>query len=152
MKYTCGIYLFNINTRQFLIGHVTNTKGAFSIPKGCYDDTDANYFEAAKRELLEETNIQLDDLNITMTVPLKHVAYKNRILVSYLVIIDEAPGKLNNIRCTSMFTNARGTEEPEIDYFKWVTIHESNFYLPISQRENLNSINSIINNIDTVTY
>jgi len=152
MEYTCGIYLFNINTKKFLIGHVTNTKGAFSIPKGCHDETDKDFFETAKRELLEETNINLDDLNVVSITEMENFSYKDRILVSFLILIDEAPGSLNNIRCTSMFINKRGVEEPEIDFFKWVTIHEANFYLPISQRSNLERIRAIVNNIDTVTY
>lgn len=152
MKYTCGIYLFNVNTKQFIIGHVTNTDGAFSIPKGCFDENDVDYFSAAQRELLEETNINLDELNVVDIFDLNPVPYKGKTLIPYLVLIDEFPGKLNNIRCTSMFTNTKGVEEPEIDYFKWVTIDESKFYLPISQKSNLERIKSIINNIDTVTY
>jgi len=149
---TCGIYLFNINTAKFLIGHVTCTKGAYSIPKGCFDSSDKNYFETAKRELKEETNIDLDTLNVKLITELEHVPYKEKVLITFLVLIDEHPQNINNIRCITSFENNKGEIQPEIDFHQWVSISEANHYLPISQKFNLKRIQAIVKNIDTVTY
>jgi 8-oxo-dGTP pyrophosphatase MutT (NUDIX family) len=68
MEITCGIYLYSTEIDRVLVGHVTN-QNAWSIPKGHYEDTDKSYFACANRELWEETNISLSDLNILEKFP-----------------------------------------------------------------------------------
>ena len=61
---SCGIYLFSNN--KFLIGHPTGFRSnIWSIPKGRMDKDETDYFKTAKRELLEETGLNLDTLNVS---------------------------------------------------------------------------------------
>ena len=62
MKISCGIYLFR-NDNKFLVGHPTGFKShIWAIPKGRMDVGETDHFEVAKRELKEETCIDLTTL------------------------------------------------------------------------------------------
>jgi 8-oxo-dGTP pyrophosphatase MutT (NUDIX family) len=76
MEITCGIYLYSTEIDRVLVGHVTN-QNAWSIPKGHYEDTDKSYFACANRELWEETNISLSDLNILEKHEFDFTMYKS---------------------------------------------------------------------------
>lgn len=147
MNKTCGIYLYNIKTDSILIGHVTGSNGSYSIPKGRQDEVDNDDWDTAKRECLEETNIDLDQLDIKFKQSLKPVPYINkpRTLFSFLVIVDHDFDNLD-VRCTSTFSKD-GIEQLEIDKLIWLPILVAADLLPISQKENLPALQQIIRNI-----
>lgn len=153
MKITCGVYLYNMQTGCILIGHATNTEHAFSIPKGLYDDNDKDYYSAAIRELYEETSIDISTCSIIFQKEFDFVFYKNnkpKKLKPFLICVDNLDGI--EIKCTSMFTNKQGVQQPEIDWFKWVTLSDAEEFLPESQIELLQEIKTIIYNINSTTY
>src|SRR6185369_14330205 len=143
MKITCGIYLFNLDNKTLLVGHVTGFD-KFSIPKGIMDPTDKGYWEAALREFLEETNIDFNSLNVLETHEFPFVSYKtqNKLLKSYLVII-RGFDDCKKIKCTSTFKNEKDEELPELDYFEWVSIKKAKKILSYAQIENLSTIKTI---------
>ena len=140
MKITCGIYLFN-NRNELLICHPTNHKWTlWTIPKGRIDEGETDYFDVAKRELYEETNINLDDFKyeITNITPFEIVRYKssNKYLKSFLVKTSHNFDS-HDIKCDSMVIWDGKPVFPEVDSFKWVTIEEARKLLHESQVPNL---------------
>lgn len=152
METTCGVYLYDLSTGQILIGHVTNTEHAFSIPKGMCDESDKDYYSAAIRELYEETDVDITTLNVLYQTELDFVVYKNKPkrLKPFLICIESIGDK--EVKCTSMFTNEKGEKQPEIDWFKWLTLTDSEAFLPASQLVLLPRLKEIISNINIVNY
>ena len=65
IRISCGVYLFR-SDNKFLIVHPTGHRPTiFSIPKGRMDEGETDHFVVAKRELLEETGINLDKYKIS---------------------------------------------------------------------------------------
>ena len=149
MEYTSGIYLYNLDTESFLISHVTNTQGAYSIPKGRISIEDENAWVTATRELVEETSINLDDYEVKEIIELPPVKYTNDdvTLISFLVLIHFGAENIN-LECDSTFETPDGKVLPEVDGFKWVSIIEAGLYLPVSQTKNLPKIKKVIENLD----
>ena len=140
MKVTCGIYLFN-NENRLLIGHPTKHAWfTWSIPKGRVDEVEIDHYEVAKRELLEETNIDINKIKdkIVASFEFDLLRYRatNKYLKSYYI-------KCNydftneDIKCDSMVIHNGIAVFPEIDAFKWVTIEEAKELLHESQTLNL---------------
>lgn len=150
MRKTCGIYLINKNDK-LLITHPTYHPdfGSWSIPKGVPNPDEA-FLDAAVRETLEETGIDLTKMILNPNIKiisLPNVLYKSgkKTLYSFLVINKE----LNDVDviCNSFVT--RGTERfPENDQHKWVHISHSYMlrqYLHEAQLINLDEIIRIFN-------
>lgn len=140
MKVTCGIYLYNIKTNNFLLCHATMSRGGWSIPKGLKDEGEDCY-TAASRELKEETNIDIKDISILEKHQLPPVKYKkqNKVLESFLIITDTQIDD-TMLKCTSLVNG----KYPEIDKFKWVTLDELKTLAHESQAENAKLINKLI--------
>ena len=66
MEYTVGIFLYSERDKKILIVHPTNSSQKFwSVPKGLkYEDEDT--FSAGLRELKEETNISLNEIDVSV--------------------------------------------------------------------------------------
>ncbi len=119
---TCGIFLIDKYNR-LLVVHPTNADpNKWSIPKGIKSDDETEWF-AAKRELKEETNIDLNGLpnvffNFIGTEPYQ---FQHKTLKGFLVKIDmDLPAKY--LICNSMFTDTDGVKKPEVDNHQWVFI------------------------------
>lgn len=139
-KITCGIYLFDIN-KKLLIGHPTKHKSSvWTIPKGRMDKGETSYLSVAKREMYEETNIDLDEFkfHITSINEFDLVRYKatNKYLKAFFIRVNH-DFKDHNIYCDSMVIRDGKPAFPEIDAFKWVTIEEAETLLHESQIKNL---------------
>jgi 8-oxo-dGTP pyrophosphatase MutT (NUDIX family) len=143
MDLTCGIYLYHTIYDKVLIGSITGHNGMWSIPKGGMEEGET-YFDAAKRELFEETNIDLDTISILNNHELNNVLYRTnkKILKSFLIVTDEPIHKLN-LKCNSTFIE-NDIEKPEFDGFKWVNLDEIKFYVHESQNGPLDEIRSYI--------
>ena len=156
---TCGIFLLDKNDK-LLIGHPTSSDAIkhdfWSIPKG-WNENGENYFESAKRELMEEANIDLDIIksNILyikeLTINdyrgynpfLKRVSDKK--IASYIVKTNRDFSN-DDIKCDSMVTHM-GPPFPEIDEFKWVTIEEAMVILHKSQHNPLIEVKRILSDV-----
>ena len=105
MEISCGIYLYSTKIDRVLVGHVTN-HNAWSIPKGHLDSIDDNYFSCAKRELWEETNISLSDVNILEKHEFEYNMYKHgKKKIKTFLIITDTPMENFDIKCCHNWTS-----------------------------------------------
>ncbi len=136
MKITCGIFLID-NRNRVLLGHPTGSPDSvWSIPKGLSDDGETTW-DAAKRELLEETMIDLDHYSYIK----KHIGrYKYQTILHKKPVIKELNAfvvymphnsiDLSRIRCDSFFGK---DNTPEVDKFNWFSIEMMRVFLPYPQ-------------------
>jgi len=145
VKISCGIYLIN-SDNKLLIGHPTKHKdNVWAIPKGRINEGESNHFEVAKRELLEETNIDLNQFKIEKMVEFELIRYRetNKYLKGFFIKVDS--DFLNHdIKCDSMVYRDDVPSFPEFDDFKWVTIEESKNLLHTFQVDNLNRCQELL--------
>ena len=123
MTYTCGIFIVDALDRV-LICHITNQKmegRTWSIPKGLPDEGES-WVDAACRETMEETGIEIKPENI---LPLGESPYysksmsTNKTLIPFLGWVDKSGDEIECV-CHSMFENKQGDFQPEVDAFRWV--------------------------------
>jgi 8-oxo-dGTP pyrophosphatase MutT (NUDIX family) len=149
-KITCGIYLYDISEKKILIGHVTNSGGKYSIPKGMFEEEeDGDYYTAAIRELAEETNIKVGNLtSILYEKEFDLVEYENKQkkLKPYLIVFDKTIDQVDPV-CVSFFIDKNGKSLPEIDSFMWATLKEAKELVHDSQIVNFSAIKKIINSL-----
>jgi 8-oxo-dGTP pyrophosphatase MutT (NUDIX family) len=139
---TCGIYLYSTLLKKILICHATNSSWkTWTIPKGLKDNGE-ECFNAALRELKEETGIDAQNINIVNVHPLSKVKYQkqNKFLESFLLITDTDLNS-HNFECSTYTDN----KFPEVDKWKWVSIEEMNELLHESQQKNYDAIKELIN-------
>jgi putative (di)nucleoside polyphosphate hydrolase len=112
---SCGTLIFN-DSGQVLLCHVTGTNH-WDLPKGMREPGEST-LEAAKRELREETGLDLDD-DLFQEIGGFHYQ-KNKRLHLYKV---RAPANLHclgHLVCTSHFSHrVTGKPTPEMDGFRW---------------------------------
>jgi 8-oxo-dGTP pyrophosphatase MutT (NUDIX family) len=135
---TCGIYLFNATNRKLLVCHATHASWKqWSIPKGLKESNETAW-DAAIRELQEETGIELGQLNVRAAYPLPSAKYvkQNKLLESFLVIIDDPE---INVRVE----NRKG-KISEVDSWKWISLVQARTWLHESQQKNLPRIEKLV--------
>lgn len=130
---TCGVYLIDKNN---LLLVCKATGGGWSIPKGELESNESLY-DGAKRELLEETGVDLDKYVFMRFHVLPESRYKKRAkkLISYAVQIPSDGGELDLV-CNSFFTRNQ-IQFPEIQKFAWMTLEAAKALLHESQVANL---------------
>jgi 8-oxo-dGTP pyrophosphatase MutT (NUDIX family) len=141
MKITCGIYLYNTLIGKLLVCHATHARwNQWSIPKGLMEKGE-DLFEVAKRELMEETGIDLDKLNVNKVYSLPSVKYQkqNKLLESFLVITD-TDIEHHDFHCNAI----EGKDSTEIDSWKWIALDQAQTWLHESQQRNLKLIEEFI--------
>lgn len=124
-KITCGIYLFD-SRNLLLIQHPTGFPShVWGIPKGRVDVGETNLFEVAKRELLEETGVNLDNFTIEYIEEFDSVKFNvsNRYLKSFFVKVREDMSDFNFF-CDSMVIRGGVPAFPEVDDWRWTTIDD----------------------------
>lgn len=124
MEQTNGIFLFCGDL--FLICRSTGSNN-WSIPKGLSDPGE-NSYQAAIRELEEETGIKLNNYKHKLLAQLEPVKYtnKNKTLVSYIVEIDNSV--LNQqLECQSMVKINGIKAYPECYQFNWVNVYDTDW-------------------------
>jgi len=120
-----------------LICHPTNhPMNLWSIPKGLLDGDETEY-EAATRELLEETCIDIKSIKHDEPIKMPDILYLSgkKTLVSFLIRIKDDIS-IDSLRCDSWV----GGKFPEVDIFKWVSLEVARELLHDSQRTNLDLI------------
>jgi 8-oxo-dGTP pyrophosphatase MutT (NUDIX family) len=134
---TCGCYLLD-NRDRLLIAHPTGMDmNIWSIPKGLKDIGEPIY-NAAKRELKEETGIDIDDHNHLMA-PLGQIEYQNKpkTLHGFMFFLDKTID--DDIVCSSFFNSSEfGIRLPEVDIFQWVNINDALTMIQPEQRRLFN--------------
>lgn len=138
---TCGIYLYNTTTKKILVCHATNSSwNKWSIPKGLMDAGEEP-FNAACRELKEETGIDINTLHILKSHKLPVIKYQrqNKVLESYLIVTDT---DLDNFSYNcQLLVNG---DFPEVDGWKWISLSKMKEYLHESQQKNFDTITHLI--------
>jgi len=145
MIITCGFYLFN-SSNKFLIVHQTGfNPNVWSIPKGRIDSGENDYYNTAKRELMEETNINIENYDILKIEEFDIIRYKesNKYLKGFFVKVDSDFSDVE-LRCDSMVYRNGVPSFPEVDDYKWVTIEESKKYLLDFQFPNLEKCENLL--------
>jgi 8-oxo-dGTP pyrophosphatase MutT (NUDIX family) len=143
MVITCGIFLYSTKIDRVLVGHVTN-QNAWSIPKGHLDDSDSSYFDCAIRELWEETNISLSNLNILEKHEFDFTMYRSsKKKIKTFLIITDTPIETLNIKCNSYFYEG-SVKTPEFDTYKWIKVDSLKNYVHYAQYQNVEKIKNLI--------
>jgi 8-oxo-dGTP pyrophosphatase MutT (NUDIX family) len=142
MEITAGIFLMN-SKGEILICHPTGANHkTWSIPKGLVEPLDRNEFETAKRELYEETNIDLDDLKILKSYRLELQYYnkQKKTLIPFFVLVDDR-NYVFDLKCNSFIKNSK---KPEIDKYFWSSIGDCFVFLHPTQKSCCNEIIDIL--------
>lgn len=117
---SCGTLILNTKG-QLLLCHVTGALH-WDIPKGMREPGEST-FEAAKRELREETGLQFTDALFEEIGGFKYLKHKN--LHLYKVRAPESLGRLDHLSCKSHFLQRdTGKLLPEMDSFCWAFRHD----------------------------
>lgn len=150
MRKTCGIYLINKNGK-LLITHPTNHQefGSWSIPKGQPDENES-FLDAAVREMLEETTIDLNGM--VLNPQIKITTLPNTIYMSgkktlYSFLVEHRDLDDVEVVCNSMVYRKTGSF-PENDRYRWVHMSHTYMlrqYLHESQIANLELVTEIYN-------
>lgn len=151
MIISCGVYLFN-SDNKILLEHPTGHKPhIWTIPKGRMDEGETDYFDVAKRELFEETNINLNSLNVIRKEEFELVRYRetNKYLKGFFVKVDSDLSDIE-LKCDSMVYRNGVPSFPEVDGYKWVTIEEAMVVLNEFQMANLNKCQELLQLNETI--
>lgn len=149
MRITNGAYIVD-SLGKILIAHPTNhVWDVWSIPKGLFDEGETDSKEAAIRETLEETNLNLDLFENYITYEYlgeEKYSHKKKKLNAHLFYIDYPLSSMNlNLECKSMFTNEKtGEVQPECDVTKWVDFEFAKLNLHYSQKKFLEKVEEIL--------
>lgn len=126
---SCGIIVADRNNNILI---VRPTNGSYyQIPKGLMDNKkDLSYWRAAKRELKEETGIDIYkhliyDLDVLGYFPYR----KDKDLFLFQLTLYKLPD-INELHCESTFYNkVKKVEEPEVDDYKVINIKDYDRWL-----------------------
>jgi 8-oxo-dGTP pyrophosphatase MutT (NUDIX family) len=100
----------------YLIGVIFDSEGkihGFGLPKGKQEPGETDK-QTALRELWEETNIRLEEKDISEEPFIEYRARSGKYIVIYLAEIESVP---QDIKCNAMLPSGR----PEFDQFIWTT-------------------------------
>lgn len=139
MKRSTGILLYKIENNQpmVLLAHFggpywqNKEKGGWSLQKGIVEK-DEKVLTAAKREVKEETNLQIQD-NISFLTSKK--VSKNKLVIMFYSYFD---GDISNFKSNTFELEwPRHSKQfkvfPEMDKIKWFSIEEAKEYIHPSQ-------------------
>lgn len=117
---SCGTLIINKRS-QIILCHVTGTNH-WDLPKGMRESNEST-LQAAKRELREETGLELDDALFEEIGDFDYQIHKR--LHLFKVRAHESLDSLGQLICTSYFSHhVTGEPTPEMDGFCWASRHE----------------------------
>lgn len=117
---TCGIFIFN--EHKELLVTLPFYSDDWEIPIWHHSNNES-YLQVAKRGALELVNVDFFNHKDEYFKELRHVSYKGTILCPY-VIKDELG--VDNVKC---WANIRGSDDPVIDDWDFVSVKEANTML-----------------------
>ena len=145
MDLTCAILIYCNDTKKFLICHANESR-FWSLPKGLYEDSDNSPREAAIRELLEETGVELYDVWNLINLGVHDYLEKKRMALYFYRIEKEIP--ISAMKCTTTFVSKySGKKIPEVDQFKWVDFSEFSSHLNNKQFRLIDGLQKEINDL-----
>ena len=120
-KCTCALACIT-PSGKVLICHPTNGpfKFGWGFPKGIKDDTDADEITAARRELREETGLDLP--NELLYINCGTFEYTSEKVFRLFAVKLDYEIDLAALHCESMFTDKDGVDKPEIAKYDLVKI------------------------------
>ena len=125
---TAGIFIFNTDNK-LLICHATNARwNQWSIPKGLVEENELP-MAAALRETYEECGVILEQKDL-IELPSVHYKSKKKTLLPFL-----SSKKIDlkyQLNCISMIP---GTDQKEIDKYKYIALDQSYKYIHESQQQ-----------------
>ena len=123
MIITCGSFVVDSSGR-LLLCRVTGTCHGWGVPKGLPNKNE-DYLSAAKRELIEETGIDIDMFPHKMCELGESICtYKKKTIVGFLFLVDGVIDQ--KLFCKSTFFDSfAGIDVPEVDKYMWVDIHKA---------------------------
>ncbi len=141
MDTTCGIYLFDKSKRMLIVHPTGSPDNVWSIPKGLQDEGETLY-EAAVREMKEETTIDMTKLTIKHLSFLVRQKYpnKDKTLSSYMIVVEEDMSDYPVV-CHSMVPIKN---YPENDKFRWVDLEEAEKLIHVTQVNNIEVIKKLL--------
>ena len=152
-KKSAGIllYHFHNNVAEVLLVHpggpfwVNKNLGAWSIPKGEFDETE-NPLEAARREVKEETGIIVKGEFIELT-PVKQKGGKMIYAWAQQKDINPSQIKSNNFEIECPPKSGKNKSFPEIDKAAWFTMEEARKKIVSGQAPLLNELETKLSNV-----
>jgi 8-oxo-dGTP pyrophosphatase MutT (NUDIX family) len=130
VRKTCGIFFISANN-LLLIAHPTNApENVWSIPKGLLEP-DETHENAAAREFLEETGIEIDMMLLECLEPVIYPHGKK--YLHPFVYKSEHEHHVFNPVCESMVIKPDADPFPENDDFRWVTLDEARELIHLTQ-------------------
>jgi ADP-ribose pyrophosphatase YjhB (NUDIX family) len=136
MKLTCGSFVID-SKNNILLCRTTGTENDWTVPKGEPNENE-QLLDAAKRELFEETGINIDEYPYVMwSMGTEKYTNKNKCISGFLF-------KLTNIivqklSCSSTFMDdTTGVILPEVDMYKWLPVEEAKTIMRPEQAKLLN--------------
>ena len=149
MKTTNGAYIVD-SLGKILIAHPTNhPMNIWSVPKGLFDEGETDSKEAAIRETLEETNLNLvlfENKTTYKDLGVFKYTHKKKQIHAHLFHIDLPLSEMDlNLVCHSMYECTKtGKLFPECDITKWVDYEYASLNLHYTQRGFLEKIKDIL--------
>lgn len=148
MEITNGAFIID-SLGKILLTHATgHTLATWSVPKGLFDEGETSK-EAAIRETLEETNINLNlykDITTYKDLGIEAYATKKKKIQGHLFLIDFPLSELNlDLKCKSMFECTHtGLVLPENDITRWDSLEFAEKVLHESQQKFLKKVTKLV--------
>ena len=130
MEISCGFLIQNTDGK-ILITHPTNDfcgYGIWTLPKGLIEENET-FLECALREVYEETNLKLTDLQGEISYLGNSIRNNREVVLFHFKASEDL--SLKKIRCNSI---VEGEDFYENDEFKWVSILECYGYLSLREQ------------------
>lgn len=144
---TAGIFLIRKDGKLLVCHPTKHPANVWGIPKGRIDKGE-NLIEAAVRETLEETNMDVSNWKIMRHLSPVKYPKSNKILHGYVLFESENQIDFNSfdLKCNSKVEEEKGGF-PEMDDFKWVTLEEAKSLIHASQTACLPKIEEYLNEL-----
>jgi len=123
IKITCGAFVID-KLGNILLCRATGSENDWTVPKGLLENDEMSHI-AAKRELLEETGIDINKYPYMMyELGVWPYAHKNKVIVGFLFMVDAVINQ--TLFCESHFTSKlTGMRLPEVDMYQWLPINDA---------------------------
>lgn len=149
MKITNGAYIIDSLNKMLFVHPTNHSENTWSIPKGMFNEGETSSKEAAIRETMEETNLNLNDYNEYIEyedLGESKYAHGNKKLRGHLFHMNIPLSTMDlKLGCISYFTNNKTKkEELECDIVEWKDLNFGDDTLHETQKKLLNKVKNIL--------